>query len=89
MALTIPEVGVGIDIVPLGAKGRRLVSIINKPSIQAKATYAYSNTDPGPCNNGIAYSINLADDTSYDLFGLKSGDIFNYVSPDLVSNCKM
>ena len=88
--LGIPiTVGIGIDIVPLGANGRKLLSIINKPSLEATATYAYSSVAPGPCNNGIAYSLNLLDDTSYNLFGLKTGDIYSYKSPSLVSGCKL
>lgn len=83
------KIGVGIDLVPLGKSGRRLVSIINKPSIVAQATYAYDLLNPGKCNNGVSYSINAVDDTTYDLFGLKSGSIYKYTPPNWVSGCQL
>ncbi|KAL9107491.1 MAG: hypothetical protein Q9227_007593 [Pyrenula ochraceoflavens] len=88
--LGIPiTVGIGLDIFPLKDSGKKMVSIINTPSLEATATYSYSNTASGVCNNGVAYSLNFLDDTSYEILGLKSGDIYDYRSPSLVSGCKL
>ncbi|KAK7993714.1 hypothetical protein PG989_007095 [Apiospora arundinis] len=81
-------VGVGLDIPVI--KFSKLVSVIDKPSVRFSAKYAFSTTDVSlPCNNGITYAVNLANDLTYDLFGFKQGDIWKYKSPDLVSGCKL
>ena len=80
-------IGVGLDIVPL--KIRKLISVINEPSLEANVAYSYSTDGSGDCNNGIQYSIALADDTRLNFFDLKEVDLYNYKSPDLVSGCKL
>ncbi|KAI9760678.1 MAG: hypothetical protein M4579_001542 [Chaenotheca gracillima] len=80
-------IGVGLDIIPL--KTRKLISITNNPSVEANATYAYSNTDPGKCNNGIAYQVTLGDELSMDFFGLSTVSLFKADTPPLVSGCKL
>ncbi|KAK6836468.1 hypothetical protein PG987_006963 [Apiospora arundinis] len=79
------EAGLGLPIT-----FSKLVSVIDKPSVRFSAKYAFSTTDVSlPCNNGITYAVNLANDLTYDLFGFKQGDIWKYKSPDLVSGCKL
>lgn len=80
-------IGIGLDLVPLNI--RKLISVTNEPSLDASASYSYSSDGGGDCNNGVEYSIALADDTRLDFFGLKEIDLFNYKPPDLVSGCKL
>ncbi|KAK8116773.1 uncharacterized protein PG998_005054 [Apiospora kogelbergensis] len=75
--MTIDDFGASLDIV--SGKSSASFKPVFKNRFEASAL---------ACNNGVSYAVNLANDLTYDLFGVKQGDIWKYKSGDLVSGCK-
>jgi hypothetical protein len=83
------KVGVGI-VIPL-IKFDKSIALIEKPGINATATFTGS-TDLAElstmsCPNGVAYSVSLTNDVSLDFFGLKEVDLFPYKGEPLAHDC--
>lgn len=74
--------GVGLDI-QLLKNGKKMVSVITEPYIEAKMKY---DSDDDKCK-GISYSTNLGLDSKLNLFDLKEFEIFNLTTPDLLKDC--
>lgn len=74
------SVGVGIDLIPINF--RKLIALVNEPSVNAGITYSTSGTCAG-----IAYELHVEDDTRVDFFGVSEIHLYKYVSPALISGC--
>lgn len=80
-------VGVGIDLIAVVPKGRRLIALINEPTLEAKTTFGAS-TDGSTCATGSGFSLEILAPTRLDFFGLRSVDLFTPSAIPLISGCK-
>lgn len=81
------SLAVGIDVIALGPKGRKVIALTNEPSLKAEVTFG-ATTGGASCGVGAGLSLTFAAPTRLDFFGLKQVPLANPTIPPLAAGCR-